>query len=67
MVLFGTDVKETASRYTPEPDIGAVVIPDSDHYVLDSSLPKDLKGNATEAAVRTLTNCSCNPDRCGVV
>jgi hypothetical protein len=48
------DLKAAASRYTPEPDIGAVVVPDSDHYVLDSSRPKDLKGQAAEATARAL-------------
>jgi predicted esterase len=48
------DLKAAASRYTPEPDIGAVVVADSDHYVLDSSRPKDPKGKAAEATARTL-------------
>ena len=47
-------LKAAASRYDPEADIGAVVVPDSDHYVLDSSAPKDLKGKEAEAAARML-------------
>ena len=47
-------LKAAASRYTPEPDIGAVIVPESDHYVLDSSRPKDLRGKAAEATARTL-------------
>ena len=30
------------------------IVPDSDHYLLDSSRPKDLKGQAAEATARTL-------------
>jgi predicted esterase len=47
-------LKAAASRYTPEPDIRAVIVPDSDHYVLDPSRPKDSKGRAAEAMARTL-------------
>jgi predicted esterase len=47
-------LKAAAARYTPEPDIRAVVVPDSDHYVLDPTLPKDPKGKAAEATARTL-------------
>jgi hypothetical protein len=49
-------LKAAASRYTPEPDIGAIVVPDSDHYVLDSSRPKDLQGRAAEVTARTLVS-----------
>jgi predicted esterase len=47
-------LKAAAARYAPKPDIGAVVVPDSDHYVLDPTLPKDVKGKAAEATARTL-------------
>jgi predicted esterase len=48
------NLKAAASRYTPEPDIGAVIVPNSDHYVLDSIRPKDPKAKAAEATARTL-------------
>jgi predicted esterase len=47
-------LKEAAFKYTREADIGAVIVPESDHYVLDASRPKDPKAKAAEATARTL-------------
>jgi predicted esterase len=47
-------LKAPASKYRTEEDIRAVVVPDADHYVLDPSRPKDLKGQAAESLARSL-------------
>lgn len=47
-------LEAAASKYGTEQDIRAVIVPDADHYVLDPSRAKDVKGQAAESFARRL-------------